>query len=96
MVSQQKPGDHQYLLQPKELLADGGIYGPVKAAIAKFSEHAAIELARYGIRVLSIAPGYTDVGWPVDDPIHEPSRRSRASGSPHRGDSPCGAALSIG
>lgn len=47
------------------------IYGPVKAAIAKFTAHAALELARYGIRVLAIAPGYTDVGWPPEDPIHK-------------------------
>jgi NAD(P)-dependent dehydrogenase (short-subunit alcohol dehydrogenase family) len=47
------------------------IYGPVKAAIAKFTEHAALELARYGIRVLAIAPGYTDVGWPLENPVHE-------------------------
>ena len=47
------------------------IYGPVKAAIAKFTIHAAIELARYGIRVLAIAPGYTDVGWPLGNPVHE-------------------------
>ena len=47
------------------------IYGPVKAAIAKFTEHAALELARYGIRVLAIAPGYTDVGWPTENPVHE-------------------------
>lgn len=47
------------------------VYGPVKAAIAKFTRNAAYELAPYGIRVVAIAPGYTDVGWPLDNPIHD-------------------------
>lgn len=47
------------------------VYGPTKAAITKFTQNAALELAPYGIRVAAIAPGYTDVGWPKDDPIHE-------------------------
>jgi NAD(P)-dependent dehydrogenase (short-subunit alcohol dehydrogenase family) len=46
------------------------VYGPTKMAIAKFTRNAAFELARYGIRVIAIAPGYTDVGWPAGDPIH--------------------------
>ena len=36
------------------------VYGPVKAALNKFTENAALELAPYGIRVVSVAPGYTD------------------------------------
>jgi NAD(P)-dependent dehydrogenase (short-subunit alcohol dehydrogenase family) len=47
------------------------VYGPTKMAIAKFTRNAALELARYGIRVIAIAPGYTDVGWPAGNPIHE-------------------------
>jgi NAD(P)-dependent dehydrogenase (short-subunit alcohol dehydrogenase family) len=47
------------------------VYGPTKMAVAKFTRHAAFELARYGIRVIALAPGYTDVGWPPGDPIHE-------------------------
>jgi len=47
------------------------VYGPTKAAIAKFTRNVAMELAPYGIRVIAIAPGYTDVGWPLEDPIHE-------------------------
>lgn len=35
------------------------VYGPTKAALNKFTKHAAMELARYGIRMLAIAPGYT-------------------------------------
>jgi NAD(P)-dependent dehydrogenase (short-subunit alcohol dehydrogenase family) len=46
------------------------VYGPIKAAIAKFTKNAALELSPYGIRVVAIAPGYTDVGWPLGDPIH--------------------------
>ena len=37
-------------------------YAPVKMAATKFAEHAAIELAKYGIRVNTIAPGWTDTG----------------------------------
>jgi len=37
------------------------IYGPSKAALNKLTSHTAMELAPYGIRVVSIAPGYTKV-----------------------------------
>ena len=30
-----------------------------------------MELAPYGIRVITAAPGYTDVGWDKADPIHK-------------------------
>ena len=43
------------------------IYGPTKAAVSKFTKNAAMELARYGIRMAAVAPGYTDVGWAPDD-----------------------------
>lgn len=46
------------------------VYGPAKSAVAKFTRHAAFELARYGIRVIAIAPGYTDI-WSAEDPIQE-------------------------
>ncbi len=46
------------------------VYGPAKSAVAKFTRHAAFELARYGIRVIAIAPGYVDI-WSPEDPIHE-------------------------
>ncbi len=42
--------------------ADVSVYGSVKAAAEKMAEHAAIELAKYKIRVNSIAPGWTDTG----------------------------------
>jgi len=47
------------------------VYGPSKAAIAKFTKNVAFELSPYNIRVVAVAPGYTDVGWPEGDPIHE-------------------------
>jgi NAD(P)-dependent dehydrogenase (short-subunit alcohol dehydrogenase family) len=33
------------------------VYGPSKAALHKFTQHAALELAPYGIRVNAVAPG---------------------------------------
>ena len=42
--------------------ANVSVYGAVKAAEEKFAEHAAIELAKYKIRVNIIAPGWTDTG----------------------------------
>ncbi len=33
------------------------VYGPAKAALAKFTQHAALELARHGIRVNAVEPG---------------------------------------
>ncbi len=43
------------------------IYAPTKAAVSKFTKNAAMELSKYGIRMVSISPGYTDVGWKKDD-----------------------------
>lgn len=37
------------------------IYGPAKAALEKFTRHAALELAPFGIRVNAVAPGCTKV-----------------------------------
>ena len=48
----------------KAHFANSAVYGPVKAAVTKFAEHAALELAKYRIRVNTIAPGYTDTGSP--------------------------------
>lgn len=39
------------------------IYGATKAAVSKFTQNAGMELARKGIRMVAIAPGYTDIGW---------------------------------
>lgn len=46
----------------KAHFADVSVYGSVKAGLTKLAEHAAIELAEYGIRVNTIAPGWTDTG----------------------------------
>lgn len=43
------------------------IYGPTKAAVSKFTKNAAMELSLYGIRMVAVAPGYTDVGWEPGD-----------------------------
>jgi NAD(P)-dependent dehydrogenase (short-subunit alcohol dehydrogenase family) len=42
--------------------ADCSCYGILKAGLVKMGRHAAIEYARYGIRVNVIAPGWTDTG----------------------------------
>jgi NAD(P)-dependent dehydrogenase (short-subunit alcohol dehydrogenase family) len=42
------------------LFANASVYGSMKTALVKFTKHAAIELAQYGIRVNTIAPGYTN------------------------------------
>ena len=43
------------------------IYAPTKAAVAKFTKNAGMELILHGIRMVAIAPGYTDVGWAPGD-----------------------------
>ena len=43
------------------------IYAPTKAAVSKFTKNAAMELSQKGIRMVAIAPGYTDVGWEPGD-----------------------------
>lgn len=43
------------------------IYGPTKAAVTKFTKNAAMELSLKGIRMVAVAPGYTDVGWEPGD-----------------------------
>ena len=43
------------------------IYAATKAAVSKFTKNAAMELAPYGIRMVAVAPGYTDVGWDPED-----------------------------
>ena len=43
------------------------IYAPTKAAVSKFTKNAAMELSLKGIRMVAVAPGYTDVGWEPGD-----------------------------
>ena len=40
-------------------LPGASVYGPVKAALCRMTRHAAVEYAKYGIRVNCIAPGWT-------------------------------------
>ncbi len=42
--------------------ADVSVYASAKSAAEKAARHAAIELAKYGIRVNTIEPGWTDTG----------------------------------
>lgn len=77
MVEQKKPG---LIINISSNHVDGcwpkaNIYAPTKAALTKFGRNAAMELAPYGIRVITVAPGYTDVGWDKDDPIYEVPER---------------------
>ena len=53
---------------------DANIYAPSKAAVDTFCRNAAMELAPYNIRVLALAPGYTDV-WGADNPIQQVRER---------------------
>ena len=46
----------------KAHFADVSVYGSIKAGLTKLAEHIAIELAKYKIRVNTIAPGWTDTG----------------------------------
>lgn len=46
----------------KAHFADVSVYGSAKTAATKLAEHIAIELAKYNIRVNTIAPGWTDTG----------------------------------
>ena len=44
------------------VFADVSVYASTKAAVNKLVKHTAIELAKYNIRVNSVAPGWTDKG----------------------------------
>ncbi|MBM7566826.1 SDR family NAD(P)-dependent oxidoreductase [Paenibacillus sacheonensis] len=43
------------------------VYAAAKAAVNKLTKNMALDLAGYGIRVVGIAPGYTQLGEPKDD-----------------------------
>lgn len=51
------------------------IYASMKAAVNKFTRNAAMELIPYGIRMVAVAPGYTDVGWDPQDHRMEAAKR---------------------
>ncbi len=46
----------------KTHFANVSVYGTMKAALNKMMEHIAIEMAKYGIRANTIAPGWVDTG----------------------------------
>jgi NAD(P)-dependent dehydrogenase (short-subunit alcohol dehydrogenase family) len=48
-------------IQQQTAFPETSVYGSFKAAFAKFTHHAAVELAPYGIRVNAVAPGVIDV-----------------------------------
>lgn len=51
------------------------IYASTKAAVSKFTKNAAMELSLKGIRMVAVAPGYTDVGWEPGDIRLEAAKR---------------------
>ncbi len=51
------------------------IYAPAKAAVSKFTKNAAMELSLHNIRMVAVAPGYTDVGWESGDIRLEAAQR---------------------
>lgn len=53
------------------------VYGPAKAALEKFTRHAALELAPHGIRVNAVAPGATKIRESQDTDPHSMLVRSR-------------------
>ena len=53
---------------------EANIYAPSKAAVDTFCRNAAMELAPHKIRVLALAPGYTNV-WEPDNPINQVKER---------------------
>ena len=64
---EQKMAGHILLItsnQAHMVYPDGSMYGSVKAALSHFTKCAAVELAKHGIRVNAISPGYTDTGDP--------------------------------
>lgn len=70
MVSNGKPG---VIINIVSNHVDGcfpeaNIYAPSKAAVDTFCRNAAMELAPHNIRVIALAPGYTNV-WAPENPI---------------------------
>lgn len=70
MVANQKPGVIINIVSNHVdgCFPDANIYAPSKAAVDTFCRNAAMELAPHRIRVLALAPGYTNV-WADDNPI---------------------------
>ena len=60
MIQRKIPGEiiNVTSVQAKINFPDASVYGSLKAALVKLTEHMAVELSQYGIRVNAIAPGY--------------------------------------
>ncbi|HZJ82560.1 MAG TPA: SDR family oxidoreductase, partial [Clostridia bacterium] len=57
---------------------NSSVYGPAKAALDKLTKNMALDVAKYGIRVVAIAPGYTQLEWFSEeskDYIHETAKK---------------------
>lgn len=73
MIAQKIPG---LIINVTSNQAEGNwprstIYGPTKAAVSKFTKNAAMELSLHGVRMVAIAPGYTDIGWAADSHLRQ-------------------------
>ena len=53
------------------------VYGPAKAALNKFTENIALELAPHRIRAVSVAPGYTNSNEIKQEPGNVPKERRK-------------------
>ena len=51
------------------------IYASTKAAVSKFTKNTAMELIPHNIRMVAVAPGYTNVGWAEDDHRMDAAKR---------------------
>lgn len=49
--------------QAERCWPDASVYGPAKAALSKMGRNIAMELAPYGIRVITLELGYINTGW---------------------------------
>lgn len=57
--------------QAQKCWPEASVYGSAKAALSKFGQHAALELAPYNIRVITLEPGYVDTGWEHSSVLEE-------------------------
>jgi len=61
--------------------ATNSVYAMFKLALSKFTQHAAIEMAKHGIRVNMVAPGYVDTS---DEDREKKMGKERMAGWPER------------
>ena len=60
--------------QSEEVFPWSSVYGTMKAGLNKLTKHMALELGKYGIRAVAVAPGYCDV-WRTPQQREEPNER---------------------